>query len=50
MSNMNTVIKQSARDEQSNGPQEGILGSKPKSVSSVAELMLFDSDINVYEE
>lgn len=49
MSNMNSVIKQQARQE-SNQPQEGILGTKPKNVKSVAELMLFDSDINVYEE
>lgn len=33
-----------------NAVQEGILGQKPKKVSSVAELMLFDSDVNVYEE
>jgi len=26
------------------------LGTKPKNLKSVAELMLFDSDINVYEE
>lgn len=51
MSNMNSVIKSSTRtDETANGPQEGILGVKPNNVKSVAELMLFDSDINVYEE
>ena len=33
-----------------NARQEGILGVKPPAVQSVAELMLFDSDINVYEE
>lgn len=45
---MNTVIKQSS--DSVGDRQEGILGQKPKNVTSVAELMLFDSDINVYEE
>jgi hypothetical protein len=31
-------------------PQAGILGQKPNNIRSVAELMLFDSDINVYED
>ena len=29
---------------------EGILGSIPESVESIAELMLQDSDINVYQQ
>ena len=29
---------------------EGILGARPSNLTSVAELMLFDSDVNVYEE
>jgi hypothetical protein len=49
MSNMNTVI-QRGKDDNAATTQEGILGTKPKNVQSVAELMLFDSDINVYEE
>ena len=32
------------------GSQQGILGGVPENVSSVAELMLFDSDTNVYED
>lgn len=30
--------------------QEGLLGSQPETVTSVAELMLHDSDINVYDD
>lgn len=29
---------------------QGILGQKPESITSIAELMLQDSDTNVYEE
>jgi len=29
---------------------EGILGKIPDNVESIAELMLFDSDVNVYQE
>ena len=29
---------------------EGILGKMPEDIESVAELMLLDSNINVYEE
>ena len=51
MSNMNSIIKRSTKSEATeNQRQEGILGTKPLGVTSVAELMLFDSDINVYEE
>ena len=51
MSNLNSVIKRSTKHEQTaDQKQEGILGTKPLGVQSVAELMLFDSDINVYEE
>lgn len=51
MSNMNSIIKRSTKQEVTeNLRQEGILGTKPLGVTSVAELMLFDSDINVYEE
>ena len=30
--------------------QQGILGRMPDSITSVAELMVHDSDINVYED
>lgn len=31
-------------------PAQGILGRMPETITSVAELMVFDSDINVYED
>lgn len=30
--------------------EQGILGRAPETITSVAELMVFDSDINVYED
>jgi lipopolysaccharide export system protein LptC len=48
---LNSVIKRSNKQEEtSDQKQAGILGTKPLNVQSVAELMLFDSDVNVYEE
>ena len=33
-----------------NENQEGLLGRMPEGITSVAELMVHDSDINVYED
>jgi hypothetical protein len=39
-----------SKDPQSTGPEitEGLLGRVPEQTESIAELMLFDSDVNVY--
>jgi hypothetical protein len=50
MSNINSVVNKTKKAEADAVRQEGHLGVKPRNVKSVAELMLFDSDINVYEE
>jgi len=34
----------------SDASQEGVLGVRPAQVTSVAELMLFDTNTNVYED
>ena len=50
MTNINSVMNKTKKAEADAVRQEGHLGVKPRNVKSVAELMLFDSDINVYEE
>ena len=50
MTNINSVVNRTKKAEADAVRQEGHLGVKPRNVKSVAELMLFDSDINVYEE
>jgi len=39
--------KEEAKDDQTER-SEGILGKVPENTESIAELMLFDSDVNVY--
>ena len=43
-------ISSAGKDPQSSGPEisEGLLGRVPEQTESIAELMLFDSDVNVY--
>jgi hypothetical protein len=50
MTQMNSAVNQAKKTETTQTTKEGILGIKPRNVKSVAELMLFDSDINVYED
>ena len=45
---LNTLQDNAARP--ADAGQEGLLGARPANVTSVAELMLFDTDTNVYED
>ena len=51
---MNQMINATTRDaasvKHSNASQEGILGQRPTNLTSVAELMLSDTNTNVYED
>ena len=50
MTAINTAIGSVGQDAPANMSDQGILGQKPENVSSIAELMLQDTDTNVYEE
>ena len=50
MNKMDRAVRQAKTSSEEAPKKEGILGSKPRNVKSVADMMLFDSDINVYEE
>lgn len=43
-------VSTAQKDNEMNVQQQGVLGEMPEDVESVAELMLFDSDVNVYED
>ena len=51
---VNQMINSTTRDttsvQHSNASQEGILGQRPSNLTSVAELMLNDTETNVYED
>lgn len=50
---MNRLAKQQAgmaAEPANSASQEGVLGMRPANISSVSELMLNDTDTNVYED
>ena len=50
--NQKDYVKQQQMQEQvvQGASQEGVLGQQPSNISSVAELMLHDTNTNVYED
>ena len=50
MSVVNSALGSLGQDTPVSTNEEGILGQTPENISSVAELILQDSDTNVYEE
>jgi len=50
VSQLASASRQEGAPKPSDQSQEGILGTRPSRVTSVAELMLFDTNTNVYED
>lgn len=49
MNQQNNRLTTTTQNKATEGSQEGVLGTRPANVTSVAELMLFDTSTNVYE-